>query len=382
MEQDITSISWKDLPWKKFQKKSFRFQCKIYKAKQSNNPKLVRRLQKLLLNSKSLYYLIIKKVSQNSVHNGLFLSDERKILLAEEIHAEIKNKKYKFIQSYTRLGGFRKSFNLSLFRDKVLESLWKFVTIPVCVKKFSDLDREYSFDLNKNFIQEFNCNPQYQNKKVLRLSIIVDITAINFSELMSGLWLPLRYKTKLCKLLKKSSLKITRSYEDLIVTLFNNLFTKIEELSHIPTKIYRGLHTSYIYKLGFYYDIQRFYFFKKSQNRVGIYQKIQALLKSRGIDISLNRISLKEVSFDFSFLYLYFNFTKGRKSLISPSSTYWYICKKRITYILKQEQISWYLKVKKLKSTLIHWLQSNNLYSRYALKSRVFYLKKSLANHI
>ena len=373
MEQDITSISWKDLPWKKFQKKSFRFQCKIYKAKQSNNPKLVRRLQKLLLNSKSLYYLIIKKVSQNSVHNGLFLSDERKILLAEEIHAEIKNKKYKFIQSSTRVGGFRKSFNFSLFRDKVLGSLWKFVTIPVCVKKFSDLDREYPFNLNKSFIQEFNSNPYYKNKKVLRLSIIVDITAINFSELMSGLWLPLRYKTKLCTLLQRSSLQITSSYEDLIVTLFNNIFTKIEELFCIRTKIHRGLHTSYIYKLGFYYD---------NQNLIGIYQKIQSLLKSRGISISLNRISLKEVNFDSNFLYLYFNFTKGRKSLISPSSTYWYICKKRITYILKQEQISWYLKVKKLKCTLITWIQSNNLYSKSELKSRFFYLKKSLANHI
>ncbi len=374
MEQDITSISWKGLPWKKFQKKSFRFQCKIYKAKQNNNPKLVRRLQKLLLNSKSLYYLIIRKVSQNSVYNGLFLSDERKLLLAEEIHAEIKNRKYKFIQSSTRVGGFRKSFNFSLFRDKVLESLWKFVMMPVCV--------EYSFDLNRNFIQEFNCNPQYQNKKALRLSIIVDINSINFSELMSDLWLPLRYKTKLCKLLKRYPLKITSSYEDLILTLFNNLFTKIEELSCIPTKIHRGLHTSYVYKLGFHHDIQRFYVFKKSQNLVGICQKIQALLKSRGIDISLNRISLKEVNFDFSFLYLYFNLTKGRKSLLSPSSTNWYICKKRITYILKQEQISWYLKVKKLKCTLITWIQSNNLYSKSELKSRFFYLKKSLANHI
>ena len=41
-----------------------------------------------------------------------------------------------------------------------------------------------------------------------------------------------------------------------------------------------------------------------------------------------------------------------------------------------------YLKVKKLKCTLITWIQSNNLYSKSELKSRFFYLKKSLANHI
>jgi len=52
MEEDIISISWKDLPWQKFQKKSFRLQCEIYKAKQNNKPRLVRRLQKLLIKSK------------------------------------------------------------------------------------------------------------------------------------------------------------------------------------------------------------------------------------------------------------------------------------------------------------------------------------------
>jgi hypothetical protein len=68
MEQDIISISWKDLPWQKFQKKSFRLQCKIYNAKQNNKPRLVRRLQTLLIKSKSIHYLAVRRISEDFIN--------------------------------------------------------------------------------------------------------------------------------------------------------------------------------------------------------------------------------------------------------------------------------------------------------------------------
>ena len=84
MEEDIISISWKDLPWQKFQKKSFRLQCEIYKAKQNNKPRLVRRLQKLLIKSKSLHYLAVRRISEDFRDKGLFLSGDKKFELMEQ----------------------------------------------------------------------------------------------------------------------------------------------------------------------------------------------------------------------------------------------------------------------------------------------------------
>jgi retron-type reverse transcriptase len=56
--------NWKTLPWKRFQKVVFRLQTRIYKARKSGNHKLVRRLQKLLLNSKAAKYLAVRQVTQ------------------------------------------------------------------------------------------------------------------------------------------------------------------------------------------------------------------------------------------------------------------------------------------------------------------------------
>lgn len=379
MEQDTISISWKDLPWKKFQKKSFRLQCKIYKAKQSNNPKLVRRLQKLLINSKSLYYLTIRKVSQILVSKGLFFSDDRKLLLVEEMYSQIRNKKYKFAKLSTKFKGFRKVLNLSLFRHKVIESVWKFVTAPVCIKNFISLSRKYSPDLSRRFAQEFTLKPHYQNKKILSLSMVIDMTSINFNALISDLWLPSRYKTELYKLLERFSLKMHSSYKDIVLMFIHSIFSKIEGLSDIYAETSTDLIFSYKYKTGFHLDIQGFYFFKKNQNFAYIYPKILALLQCLGIGINLSKVSLKEVKSDFTFLYSYMKSSRDGNILIFPSSTYWYFYKKRIMYILNQEQISWYLRVKKLKLMLMIWAQSNDYFSRVEAKSRFFYLKKSLA---
>lgn len=55
---------WKALPWKKFQKTVFRLQTRIFKARKKGDHKLVRKLQKLLLNSKAAKYLAVRQVTQ------------------------------------------------------------------------------------------------------------------------------------------------------------------------------------------------------------------------------------------------------------------------------------------------------------------------------
>ena len=55
---------WKSLPWKKFRKIVFRFQHRIYKARQMGNYKLVSRLQRLLFKSRAVRFLAIRQVTQ------------------------------------------------------------------------------------------------------------------------------------------------------------------------------------------------------------------------------------------------------------------------------------------------------------------------------
>ena len=124
MEQDVNSISWKHLPWKKFQRKSFRLQCKIYEAKCCDSSRNVKRLQKLLIKSKSIYYLAVKKVTDYYFCKGLFLSSKIKLSLASEVY--ITNWKYFLSDSYVKKG----FVSIEVLKNKILSFILEFLIGP------------------------------------------------------------------------------------------------------------------------------------------------------------------------------------------------------------------------------------------------------------
>ncbi len=64
MTHQTVRDDWKALPWKKFQLCVFRLQIRIFKARKNGDHKLVKKLQKLLLNSKAAKYLAVRQVTQ------------------------------------------------------------------------------------------------------------------------------------------------------------------------------------------------------------------------------------------------------------------------------------------------------------------------------
>ncbi len=55
---------WKDLPWKKFRQHVFRLQRSIFKAQKEQAKAKVKRLQRLLLQSRAAQALAVKQVTQ------------------------------------------------------------------------------------------------------------------------------------------------------------------------------------------------------------------------------------------------------------------------------------------------------------------------------
>ena len=130
MEQDMTSISWKDLPWKKFQVKSFRLQRKIYKAKTCLNLKEFKRLKKLLTQSKSIYYILIQNVSQQYGHKGLFLSSKMKLTLVYETFYKFKKSSY--LQNTLFVENF--SLSIRILKRNILYYLYRISVLEFNVK--------------------------------------------------------------------------------------------------------------------------------------------------------------------------------------------------------------------------------------------------------
>lgn len=142
MEQDIISISWKHLPWNKFQRKSFRLQCRIYEAKCCNSSKSVKRLQKLLIKSKSIYYLAVKKVAYYYSRQGLFLSSEMKLNLANEIYLNIFNRKYFSFDFYVK----NDLVIIENLKQDVIDSILKFLIEPFFLHFFYSYKKPKSLD--------------------------------------------------------------------------------------------------------------------------------------------------------------------------------------------------------------------------------------------
>lgn len=57
---------WNTIPWKKIEKNVFKLQKRIYQASRSGNVKTVRKLQRLLINSRSAKLLAVRKVTQDN----------------------------------------------------------------------------------------------------------------------------------------------------------------------------------------------------------------------------------------------------------------------------------------------------------------------------
>nr|YP_009420356.1 group II intron protein [Cryptomonas curvata]ASO75844.1 group II intron protein [Cryptomonas curvata] len=115
MEQDDKSISWNSLPWKKFQKRNFSLQRKIYAANLCENYTLLKRLQKLFLKSKSLYYIAVKRVTHYYSSRGIFLSERTKLLVVEELYATFH--RWKWSSKFKILGD---KFNLRYLKEEAI----------------------------------------------------------------------------------------------------------------------------------------------------------------------------------------------------------------------------------------------------------------------
>src|SRR5690242_15801374 len=57
---------WQDLPWRKLQRAVFKLQTRIYRASRRGDVRAVRRLQRLLVKSRSAKLLAVRRVTQDN----------------------------------------------------------------------------------------------------------------------------------------------------------------------------------------------------------------------------------------------------------------------------------------------------------------------------
>lgn len=59
-------MEWKDIPWRKLERRVFKLQKRIFKASERGDIKACRRLQKTLMRSRSSKCLAVRRVTQDN----------------------------------------------------------------------------------------------------------------------------------------------------------------------------------------------------------------------------------------------------------------------------------------------------------------------------
>lgn len=191
MEQDNLCISWNSLPWKKFHRKSSSLQRKIYEAKQNENKKTIKRLQKLLLRSKSIYYIAVKSVTDYYSSKGIFLSKRIKSDLVNEVYMKLAKGKSSLIDIKLRVNFAQ----LNYLKDEIIAYIMDFLIKSV--HKQNDLTIKYlSYVFNTQSLTKDKGLLTLTLKRLLKISFLSNTS---FRYLKSLLTVPVKYKSTILR---------------------------------------------------------------------------------------------------------------------------------------------------------------------------------------
>jgi len=381
MEQDNYSISWKDLPWKKFKKKSFRLQCKIYEAKQKGNSLCVNRLQKLFLYSKSAHYIAIRTVlRQNSLGKTHFrLSDEMLSKLVSSLPNLIHATRKTSMKVIFRYGLSDESRLLCDLKLKVVDYLWEMSLHPVlqaivCNKNSIST---HIWDLQRGIISNLGILSYGADKKLLE--IMISTTSLRtvsiFSTTVIGSGLPISFKLTHYKVFQNEVIasstldKVPFLQGFLRRILWQGSINLDNEREKRLISVFDCIQSNFACNDTFLYIL------KKDPDGNLLLPKMNDFLGMRHIELSHETVKSVSSEYGFNFSLWHFKAKTNWKCVHHPDFRYWDKYKGKIKSILSNSADSIFLRIEKLMWTIHRWFILHQFSQMNSLKSKMYCLK-------
>ena len=196
--------NWKALPWKRFQQIVFRLQTRIFKARKNGNHKRVRKLQKLLLNSKAAKYLAVRQVTQLNqgkatagVDGKTALNPKERMQLAVDLTTGWKSWKHQKLRRVfiPKKDGTQRKLGIPTIGDRAYQCLLKYALEPAAEATFHG--NSYGFrpgrgthDVQKRLFLALQSNHNGASKTILEMDIEKCFDRISHETIMSKVQLP------------------------------------------------------------------------------------------------------------------------------------------------------------------------------------------------
>ena len=389
---------WKQVPWTRFEKTLFRLQHRIYKSRLDNDLASVRRLQNLLLRSKSAKYLATRQVSQlnlgkktTGVDGIQSLNPKERLLLVAELGDKFNSWKHQKLKRVfiPKADGRSRPLGIPTIKDRAMQCLLKYALEPVYEAIVSDRVLGFrpghsTWDVQKFIYHNLNSSAKGYNKSIVELDIEKCFDNTDHDKLLSLIVLPSSGMKILRSALKAGVMSEFRISDEgtpeggVISPLLSNIFLHgLEDLQNEKVTATKSLQR------GFRYADDVVFILKEGESQTKLMSEVVEFLRCRGLHINDTKTKTVSAFEGFDFLGWHFVVKANNKFACYPSKESVKTITTKVKKLMKDTRYKLEDRILKVKTVYRGWFNYhqycdmkmvnlwsiNNWTSKYIIKS-------------
>jgi RNA-directed DNA polymerase len=377
---ELTSESWKNLPWKKFRKDLFRLQKRVFKAVREGNKRKALSLQKLILKSKAARFLAIRQVSQLNagkktagIDGKKSLSPRERFELETKLKASGNNWQHQGLREIPipKKDGTIRMLKIPTIADRTWQCLAKSALEPAHEATFHA--RSFGFrpgrsahDAQKILFLNLSSRSNGINKRVIELDIEKCFDRISHNTIMDNLIAPKGIKQGIFRCLKAGTnpdFPEQGTPQGGVVSplLANIALNGIESIHkyHVDykhgKKITNKTAQKHIVESSIRYADDMVIILRPEDDAEAILERIDQFLAARGMKVSAKKTKITAATDGFDFLGWSFKVQSNGKFRSTPSVDNFKKFRQKVKAIVNNSNYGSKVKAEKLAPLVRGW---------------------------
>jgi RNA-directed DNA polymerase len=353
----FNSESWRNLPWKQFQRDLFRLQKRVFKAVREGNLRKTRNLQKLILKSRAAKFLAIRQVTQLNqgkktpgIDGKTALKFHERFELETILGSKAQDWKHQKLREIPipKKDGTTRMLKVPTISDRAWQCLAKYALEPAHEATFHA--RSYGFrpgrgahDAQKTLFNNLRSTSNGINKRVIELDIKKCFDRINHSTIMDNLIAPTQLKRGIFRCLKAGT-NVEFPNQG---TPQGGVVSPL--LANVALNGIEDIHNSVRYADDMVFIL------KPNDDTTEILDKVKEFLAQRGMEVSESKTNVTATTDGFDFLGWTFKVQQNGKFRSFPSEDNYEAFRKKVKTIVNCSNYGAKVKAEKVAPIVRGW---------------------------